>query len=611
MAIRIFQPVYLHKVGKRNNNEDSIAPFDGTATLKDRLFIVCDGVGGANKGEIASRIVADQLQQYFADNPAQQVGQNYLNRALQFVEAILQNYVDKHKECAGMATTLTLLYLNDQQNTATVAWVGDSRIYQVREGEVLFETQDHSLVNELVRRGEITEEEAKVHPQRNVILRAITGSNNPVQIDVRRIEDLQAGDYFLLCTDGVLESVDNRILVTLLQNSYANLVHVRDQINSLCAQYSKDNYSMYLLQLSDLLPNTADLGIESSSTQVLDGLPASGDTAPLPTGNHTSVLSPPPKATKPTKKKDRTWLYGLAAIALLSLLGLGFWTMYQNNQEEVYQKYVEAGDKALENKDFVNAIAIYEKAKADFPKNTSEIELKIGLVNDQQQAEIQRLALRDSLSKESQFLYDQFLQIDSTQQENLNNVFGRTDELTLEELQQFVQDWQDSLKVIQPSIDEPDTSIETPDPTKVDTSSTDDGINNDDFVPKTDTLPTPTMEESPAEPAAENNTIEPISEDTSTTTAPEGNPTINVGDGATEPDTSLSNEGLETVQQKNMDELKKRHNNSETNAKAPAQKRKEERIKNKAKLNHLKKRNNQGKENREQPSRQDTTKDGI
>ena len=346
MAISIKEPVFLHELGKRGNNEDSIYPNDGAATSNDRLFVVCDEVGGANKGEIASRMVCDLFHAYFVENPPVNVDSKYIHEALKFTEQKLSEYADKHPECNGMSTTLTLLYLDNKQNKATMAWVGDSRIYHIRNGKIKFVTDDHSLVGELVKRGEITKEEALTHPNKNVILRAISGDQMPTLADVVETNDLMPGDYFLLCSDGILESVDERILLTLLKDKKSDLIKVREQIKELCGQYSYDNHSMYLLQIED---------VDDSRT--------SGKIADIPTEEKTIEVEKDP--AKSLEKSNRKLIYLLATAALGVLLFVAFY-QYQNikkqNELREYKKAIELlladGDIESAQETLFNALEI-------------------------------------------------------------------------------------------------------------------------------------------------------------------------------------------------------------------------------------------------------------
>jgi protein phosphatase len=147
-----------------------------------------------------------------------------------------------------MATTLTLLHLHPQG--ATIAHIGDSRVYQIRDGQIVFKTHDHSWVNELVSQGVITPEQAQNHPQRNVIARAIQ-ADKPAKIEVRLSTDLQPKDYFLMCSDGILESCAEESLLLLMQQDRPNEEKIK-MIQERCRLHSKDNFSCYLIQIESV-----------------------------------------------------------------------------------------------------------------------------------------------------------------------------------------------------------------------------------------------------------------------------------------------------------------------------------------------------------------------
>ncbi len=252
MTVEIYPPHSLNEKGQRLENEDSIYP-NSTASSSDRLFIVCDGLGGAEKGEEASRIVCETFATSLKDLDA--VFGYDLDRALELAELRLDEYVEAHPDAEGMATTLAMLILDKEG--AKAAHVGDSRVYHIREGEICFKTKDHSLVNEMVSSNIITPEEAVNHPKRNIISRAIAGRGRPTKMDVNLITDVRPGDYFFLCSDGVPESVTDANLVELLRQDIANEAKITT-IGNYCHQYSKDNFSAYLVQIKE---------IEQSSTE--------------------------------------------------------------------------------------------------------------------------------------------------------------------------------------------------------------------------------------------------------------------------------------------------------------------------------------------------------
>ena len=151
-----------------------------------------------------------------------------------------------------MATTITLLHIGE--SGITVAHIGDSRIYQFRDGQIIYHTTDHSYVQSLVDLGQITKEEAAVHPQKNVITRALMGTAHSVEADVAFITDIQEGDIFFLCTDGVTECLSDEKLTTFF-DSTVNIESIKNKIIEHCSETSKDNFSFYLIPIQGIQKN--------------------------------------------------------------------------------------------------------------------------------------------------------------------------------------------------------------------------------------------------------------------------------------------------------------------------------------------------------------------
>lgn len=158
----------------------------------------------------------------------------------------MKNFSLQHPGTSRMGTTLTLVYIG--VNHISAAWCGDSRIYFFRNGKILWRSEDHSYVNALVKHGEITPEEARSHPKRNVITSSLSANGNDSEIDLYHMGDVRENDTFLLCTDGLLEQISEDLLLKILSDS-------RDDKESLFLHYSKektkDNFSMYLLVLNN------------------------------------------------------------------------------------------------------------------------------------------------------------------------------------------------------------------------------------------------------------------------------------------------------------------------------------------------------------------------
>ncbi|MCZ2393513.1 MAG: protein phosphatase 2C domain-containing protein [Chitinophagales bacterium] len=230
---------YIHEVGQRANNEDYLL-----INSEKNFYFVCDGVGGSNKGEEASQLAANSFNNFL--NTLDSVSNEELKKALKYTEQAFDKFVEDNPESYGMATTLTFLFFDDDNN-AMAAHCGDSRIYQIRDGEIIFKTKDHSFIQELVDGGYITAELAKVHPKRNQITRAIKGSNAPTQLAIAIIDNIQENDFFLLCSDGILESIDDEYITQNFKKNRA-IKSIKDNILELCNEHSKDNFTAILLQ---------------------------------------------------------------------------------------------------------------------------------------------------------------------------------------------------------------------------------------------------------------------------------------------------------------------------------------------------------------------------
>jgi PPM family protein phosphatase len=254
MQISIHPPLYINKIGKRGKNQDSIYPSCDSANAENRVFLVCDGVGGAASGEIASRVSADTIGHFFENRTAT------IETIEQAVDAA-QKTIDRHLEIdplsKGMGTTLTFLQFHAEG--ATVAHIGDSRVYQIRNGQIVFCTDDHSLVNEMRKQGMDNLENV----QSNIITRAIQGQSvRAVKADVECITDIAEGDYFLLCSDGIWGVYDDAELVEIINNSNTREEKLAE-IEAHCAIHSHDNYSAYLIQI-------ASVGDKKTSIEPID-----------------------------------------------------------------------------------------------------------------------------------------------------------------------------------------------------------------------------------------------------------------------------------------------------------------------------------------------------
>ena len=189
--------IYIQsKTGGRTENQD----FYGTAkTHYGELIVVCDGMGGHNGGrhaaEVAVQVILEEITKSEDSNPA-----NALHTAIVKANAAIWNESHVNIQLKGMGTTVVALLLTPDK--AIFAHVGDSRIYQLRQGKILHRTFDHSHVFELVKAGLITEEQARLSEKSNIITRGL-GIRATVDIEITDNLSYQKGDRFLLCTDGI------------------------------------------------------------------------------------------------------------------------------------------------------------------------------------------------------------------------------------------------------------------------------------------------------------------------------------------------------------------------------------------------------------------------
>ena len=257
MIIKLFPPQAVIELGHRTNQEDCIYPVLGTATRDDRLFILCDGMGGHERGEVASSAVCQGLSDYFSTHVRsdEQLTDKQLKAALEYAYQLLDEKDTGEYRKAG--TTMTLLYFH--RGGCTAAHIGDSRIYHFRPSSqsILYKSRDHSLVFELYQAGEISYDEMKTHPRRNQVSKAmIAGLENRQRMDVVHITNILPGDYFLICSDGILERLDDEELLDWLSAKDEDVLKMQKLVE--LTNGNSDNHSAYLIHVSDVLAEEGD-----------------------------------------------------------------------------------------------------------------------------------------------------------------------------------------------------------------------------------------------------------------------------------------------------------------------------------------------------------------
>ena len=203
---KVYQATHVGKV--RYNNEDALA------VIEPQTYVVADGMGGAQAGEVASRMLIETVEGFLSKTPRPWV-EKVLAQSILLANDKILNMARRHNEYHGMGTTATILSLDGM--TAHFAHVGDSRLYRLRGEEFQQITEDHNYVETLVRRGELTAEQARLHPMKNVLTQAVGAMAN-LHIDAGNFL-AQSGDRFLLCTDGLTNMVEDADIKKILQTA--------------------------------------------------------------------------------------------------------------------------------------------------------------------------------------------------------------------------------------------------------------------------------------------------------------------------------------------------------------------------------------------------------
>lgn len=211
---------------RRPLNEDSFL-----ADSERRIFVVADGVGGAEAGEVASQTAVEVLDEAFRHQEEGADIEDLMELAIQRANASIHQMAQENARFSMMATTVVALHLKG--NIATIGHVGDSRLYRLTpDGDIVRETEDHSVVEEEVRAGRMTAEQAANHPSKNVISRAL-GAEDSVEVDLKTIE-VENGTEFLLCTDGITRHISDAELRQMLV--------VTDDLGMVCEELKQRCY---------------------------------------------------------------------------------------------------------------------------------------------------------------------------------------------------------------------------------------------------------------------------------------------------------------------------------------------------------------------------------
>lgn len=288
----------IHELGKRANQEDSLYPdkeSGQSSNLSGNLFVLCDGMGGHDCGEVASATVCEAISSTLA-NTGQHFSESNFDAALASAYDAL-DLKDNTESEKKMGTTMTFVKFHEEG--CFVAHIGDSRVYHIRpseqgDGRIRFVTRDHSLVNDLIAIGELTEEEAKFSSQKNVITRAMQPNQaRRCKADWINLTDLRAGDYIYMCSDGMLEVTEDNELANILSMNVADKEKVR--ILKAATAENKDNHTAFLIHITSVSD-------EKAGCEVLQ--------------------EDEPVHTVEPKRKFPKWIWGVITVLIIIILGL-------------------------------------------------------------------------------------------------------------------------------------------------------------------------------------------------------------------------------------------------------------------------------------------------
>ena len=239
MTLRIAEEAVRTDTGRqRNANEDShftAAP----------LFVVADGMGGAQAGEVASKTAVDSFSQGLPQGPPERV----LEETIEGANRTIHELARKDPSLAGMGTTTTAAIVDLEGEEVAIGHVGDSRAYRLRAGKFEQLTRDHSLVEEMRRKGQLTDAQAEDHPQRSIITRAL-GPEPEVQVDLQTVP-AQPGDVFLICSDGLTTMLDDEQIARLLTRATSLPSAVRALVDEANRAGGRDNITVLAFRLED------------------------------------------------------------------------------------------------------------------------------------------------------------------------------------------------------------------------------------------------------------------------------------------------------------------------------------------------------------------------
>lgn len=324
MALRIAEQAQRTDTGRqRSANEDSFY-------ARGPVFVVADGMGGAQAGEVASKAAAESFDRELPQAPPEAV----LRETIEAANRTIHELARKDPGLAGMGTTTTAAIVDAEAEEVAIGHVGDSRAYRLRGGKLERLTRDHSLVEEMRRKGQLTEAQAEDHPQRSIITRAL-GPEPEVEVDLQTVP-ARSGDVFLLCSDGLTTMLDDEQIARLLSRASSLQSAVRALVDEANRAGGRDNITVLAFRLEDVgAPARGNPGARPDEGATLLGSSAeeAGLTATEVRRRAAAEAARKRReqaASQRPRRRLRTAAKLLAALALVAALAAGAW--YANRQ---------------------------------------------------------------------------------------------------------------------------------------------------------------------------------------------------------------------------------------------------------------------------------------
>ena len=315
--LRVSEQAFRSDTGRqRNANEDAYF-------ARAPIFVVADGMGGAQAGEVASKAAAEAFDRDLPEAPPEQI----LRETIEAANREIHQHALADPTLAGMGTTITAAILDAASEEVGIGHVGDSRAYRLRGGSLERLTRDHSLVEELRRKGQLTDAQAEDHPQRSIITRAL-GPEPDVEVDLQSVP-AQPGDVFLLCSDGLTTMLDDEHITRILTGATSIDAGVRALIDEANRAGGRDNITALAFRLGDAAmpapvegptligPSAEEAGLTATEVRRRAAAAAARERREQ-------------LAARPKRRRARTVAKVLAVAVLIGALGFGAW--YGNRQ---------------------------------------------------------------------------------------------------------------------------------------------------------------------------------------------------------------------------------------------------------------------------------------